>query len=425
MIRGVLGRIGGERITGWAFDSRNPSVRLEIRARLGEREFGRTEASIPRQNLRKLSGDKDAAHGYMLSLPSSLTASELAELVVEAASPGTDEWQELPRHLPDPISGERPPTPASLPSAVSEPRVRGRGDAASPPAPPWSKQFWTDSSDRPQFGDDGAFPVFVLGPARSGTSAVFAALTQATRYRGFLEGHLLDVAVRLDAEIAFQIERRHSRWSADEVATWHLGREPRSRLRDGLKSLLRVVADGYTTQYWIDKTPTPEMVQSAPLLAESWANARFIFMKRRGIENVMSRLRKFGGANFEGQCLNWATIMSHWRETRPSIVGKYVEVEQLSLLRDPVGSAATIGGLIGLSEPEITALATQLGETRAQVTDPQMRIVADIVETGWSDEMIATFRRICGPEMEAYGYSYDEGYHRDTGGDGRASSGVA
>src|SRR5215471_1471994 len=108
MIYGVLGRIAGERVFGWAYDSNDPKVRLKIRLRLGEREFDRTEASIPRADLQKLSGETDGPHGYVLSLPLSLTASDLAELVVEAAHPAASEWQELPRYLPNLTPDDRP-----------------------------------------------------------------------------------------------------------------------------------------------------------------------------------------------------------------------------------------------------------------------------------------------------------------------------
>jgi hypothetical protein len=399
VIRGVLGRVAGDRINGWAFDDRNPDSRLTVRVRLGKRELGRTEASIPRTDLQKLSGAKEPAHGYKLAVPLSLTESERAELVVEAARPGGKTWRELPRHRPPPVSD--PPAAEPDPSLV--PRAAGKFIEFV------SDQFWTDSADRPPV-DDGTFPVFVLGAARSGTSALFSALTQATRYRGFREGHLLDIAARLDADIAAHIKQKQRRQPADAIAVSHLARDPHARLRGGLKVLLRVAADGYTTPYWIDKTPSRDIIRSAPLLAETWPNARFIFMKRRGIENVMSRLRKFPGLSFRNHCILWASIMSDWRKIRPSLTGKFVEIEQRGMLEDPAGAAAAVAALIGLGEPEIDRLAAQLQAERPQVTDPSGQVVADIAETGWSVEMIDTFRTVCSREMATYGYSWDASY---------------
>jgi hypothetical protein len=400
VIRGVLGRISGDFVYGWAFDDSDPKVRLTVKARLGDRELARTKASIPRADLQQVSGEEDGAHGYTLALPLWLTDAQRTELVVAAAHPDTDAWQDLQRYRPE-LSGQD--------LGKAEPAAEGERswDSLAGVVP---VDLWSDSPERRPMLDDDAFPVFVLGAPRSGTSALFAAVTRATRYRGFNEGHLLDIAAKLAAEIKTHLDRKLRTLSADAIRQCHLARDPHNRLRKGLQLLLRAAADGYTTPYWIDKTPNREMVQSAPLLAETWANARFIFMKRRGIENVMSRIRKFPRFGFEAQCLDWAAVMSDWRKVRSSIAGNYIEVEQLSLLRDPLGSAGIIGALIGLDKAEIEVLGKRLGAERAEMTDPTSRIVADIAETGWSAAMIETFRAICGPEMAAYGYSWDASY---------------
>jgi hypothetical protein len=397
-----LGRTAGEFVYGWAFDDTNPKVRLTVRVRLGDRELARTEASIPRDDLRPVSGEEDGAHGYTFSLPLSLTDAERAELVVSASHPDAEAWQDLPRYRPE-LSGNGGPQSAPAPGAEGEPDWASPGVIAA-------VDFWADPPDRPRTEDDGAFPVFVLGAPRSGTSALFAAVTRTTRYRGFNEGHLLDIAASVASVMKTRIDRKLRNLSADAVARYHLGRDPCARLGDGLRLLLRAAAAGYTTPYWIDKTPNREMVQSAPFLAATWANARFVFMKRRGIENLMSRLRKFPRVSFEAQCLDWAAVMSDWRNIRSSIAGKFIEVDQRDLLRDPIGSAGVIGALIGLDEAETEALGERLGSERAEMTDPTSRIVADIAETGWSPAMIDTFRAICGPEMEAYGYTWDANY---------------
>jgi hypothetical protein len=179
-----------------------------------------------------------------------------------------------------------------------------------------------------------------------------------------------------------------------------------------LQLLLRVAADGYKTRFWIDKTPTRDMVQSVPVLAETWPKARFVFMKRRGLENLMSRLRKFPAIGFEAHCVDWAAIMYDWRKVRSSVPGKFVEIEQRSLLLDPVGWAERVGAVIGLDEAEIRALGARLSSERAEMTDPTAQIFADISETGWSAEMIEMFRATCGPEMDAYGYTYDGRYSK-------------
>jgi len=47
----------------------------------------------------------------------------------------------------------------------------------------------------------------------------------------------------------------------------------------------------FSSAHWVDKTPNLDIVRSADILYRIWPEAKFIYMKRRGIENVMSRLR--------------------------------------------------------------------------------------------------------------------------------------
>jgi hypothetical protein len=182
-----------------------------------------------------------------MGLPPSLTEPQLAELAVEAAHPGAEEWQQLQRYRPERV-GDLPHAAASDASIREAEPVASGEQRSLPPAVGAFGDFWTDSPDRQPITADGAFPVFVVGAARSGTSALFAALTQTTRYRGFGEGHLLDIAAKLNAEIKAHITYKYTIQSADAVAQCHLARDPDTRLRSGLHLLLRVAADGYTTR---------------------------------------------------------------------------------------------------------------------------------------------------------------------------------
>ena len=139
--------------------------------------------------------------------------------------------------------------------------------------------------------DEGQFPVFVLGPARSGTSAMALGLLDSGRYSGYGEGHLLPLAHDLLAT-ADTYYRRYAEAGADTL----LGRVPIAAFQSLIRrSFVQLARDVFPTRFWLDKTPTVAMVHAAPLMKELWPNARFIFMKRRVIENVLSRLRKFPG----------------------------------------------------------------------------------------------------------------------------------
>jgi hypothetical protein len=152
------------------------------------------------------------------------------------------------------------------------------------------------------------------------------------------------------------------------------------------------------------------MILSVPIVARAWPSGRFIFLKRRGIENVSSQMRKFPMSSFDQNCRRWAQVMAGWRQIRSAIPGKFLELEQRALLHNPHGSALRVGTLLDLSTIEIDGLGTQLCILRPEVTDSPERIVSGMNESGWSSEMIETFYRICGAEMDAYGYTYDARY---------------
>ena len=133
-------------------------------------------------------------------------------------------------------------------------------------------------------------PVFILGPARSGTSAMTLALLDSGAYLGTGEGHLLPLAHALVGTIDQYYQRR-----AEDPHTL-LGKLPIAAFQKLIRrSFVRLAADLFPTRRWLDKTPTVEMVRaSVPRWKELWPNARFILAESAASsKNVLSRRRKF------------------------------------------------------------------------------------------------------------------------------------
>jgi hypothetical protein len=422
MIQGFLESATPDLIQGWAFDDEAPTVRLVVQASLGAAQLGHVEASASRPDLQGKWGDNDGNHGFIIELAPTLSAQKVAEVTVRAARPDNDKWHELPRLvgneavIRDAVAAITEAITASLDEMVSRVREAARqatekAEHASEATHGWGAidGFWSDDPTRPPLAPEESFPVFVTGAARSGTSAITRALVNATRYRGFAEGHMLDVAFQLITAIEAHFDTKR-RILPSEDAEFHFGRNRTERLHSAVRQLLRQLAAGYTTPFWLDKTPTLAMVRSVPSIAQIWPNARFILMKRRALENIMSRQRKFPTRAFEENCGQWSSIMAEWRIVRSSIPGKFIELDQRSLLQEPVSVAERVGALLRLTVAEIDAVGDKLRTLRPEVTDPKATVIANIAATGWSAEMIETFRAICGPEVEAYGYTYDERY---------------
>ena len=86
---------------------------------------------------------------------------------------------------------------------------------------------------------------------------------------------------------------------------------------------------------WFDKSGHAEMIPAIPILRRLWPDSVYIFCKRRAIENVASRLKKFPAHDFERHCAGWAKTMAAWRGVRPELPPEiYLEVDQQDLIRD-------------------------------------------------------------------------------------------
>ena len=144
------------------------------------------------------------------------------------------------------------------------------------------------------------------------------------------------------------------------------------------------------------------MIEATPFLSRCFPAAKFIFMRRNGISNVLSRVARFGGP-FNEHCADWAAAMMAWADVKKALPS-YLEVDQESMLELPeiVGSEiaayldeAAATGAIGSSLRAGSRERTGAGIGRTT-----------LAATGWTEEEIAMFRDICGSAMAANGYEF-------------------
>jgi len=405
MIVGMVELLTRRQASGWAHAGDDAAIPLSVRARIGETILARIELEPGQSPPPATSPPNSQAHPFCIEFPTLLDQNQLVGLIVESSRRDCDLWCALPQHLKiwgSYLTGE----PPLLPSSDRIPQLAA--EDGSPNASQFS--FWSNEAGGTSAATIESRPVFVLGSARSGTTVLCAALQQATRYQGFAEGHVLDVAIRLVNAVNAHFEKKDPYIPPAVYAGYHLGQMTRNRLHAESIELLRRLTAGYKTPYFFDKTPTYQMVASVPILAQAWPGARFIFMKRRGLENMASRIRKFAEMDFAGSCRDWAIIMSGWRSVRSVVPNRFVELDQRTLADDPDAAATRVGALLDLEPAEVSAFANVLRHERPEVTDPSASIIADLSELHWSAHQIETFRGVCGAEMDAYGYTYDAKY---------------
>lgn len=364
MISGYFGSVTAREVRGWAYDSADPGAHVVVEIVCGERIVGRTRADLYRRDL-EAAGIGAGDHAFLFDCVPPLSEADLPAVAARVPRPGASPL-ELKRVAPQP---DRQP---------AQPPITWRGPT-------------TDPEHR---------PVFILGSARSGTSAITEALLASTGYEGYSEGHFFDVLAPLGVALrAYNVTKGEERARKTAAA-----RFAPSFVEDGLASIaIDAARQLFPLGLWLDKTPYTNMIHLAPRFRQIWPNARFIFMKRRGVDNVLSRLRKWDG-DFPRHCRDWAGAMQAWLSVRDGLRGASLELDQLTLAHEPERGASEVATLLGLSDVEQARMAQALARERPQRTGENVGETVALKDTGWSAEWMLMFREMCGPMMAAFAY---------------------
>jgi hypothetical protein len=380
MIKGFLEAVSGSQVTGWAYDPDNQFESLSVVLEGNGESLGSTTADQYRHDL-AAAGYGNGCHAFALSLEKQLAEENLASVRAYV----------LRRN------GER-----ILLQSLSAPSIK-------------------DTKGRQQISFDGQpsdstkFPLFVLGAARSGTSAMAQALLQLERFDGKQEGHALDLLAYFSASLEQFYANKAGELNRDTMLA---GISP-DYFSDALDRMFcDLAAKYYSKDFWIEKTPNANSVSLAPRFRKLWPNARFIFMKRRAIENVKSRETKFSDLEFSDHCLDWVRVMSAWGVVREQLKGCAVEVDQLFLAQQPDAAGEFIAQFLGLDASESERLGAFFRTERPERTGfgPSPILTRD--DLGWDDQKWQTFIEICADTMDYFNYGLGSDYFKNDSADG-------
>ncbi len=241
-------------------------------------------------------------------------------------------------------------------------------------------------------------PVFVLGTTRSGTSSLQTGLLKCCGYSGKGEGHLTQLIYCLNEEI----DRFYTLSKAVDIKGTMANAVSKDIFRGHFINLVRdVYAQTFDGQF-CDKTPTIETIILAPLLQEIWPSARFIYCQRRGIENVVSKRKKFPDMSFGECCNEWRESFLHWYRIKDQLHNQ-LYIEQFDLATKPEDVVNRITDFLELNEEQSKNLLTFLLKNRLERSSASYkRISLDEVE--WTANEKAIFKTICNDAMTLAGY---------------------
>jgi hypothetical protein len=241
--------------------------------------------------------------------------------------------------------------------------------------------------------------VFVLGAARSGTSALFTAISEVFGLPGYGESHVVPAFQRMIHQLRQYVEIFDN--NPEDIMIKHMGAGPvEALLFDYIRRFYR---ETYKGGGFVDKTPTGEAIYGAPLIEAIFPDAYLITTRRTGIEVVQSFRLKFS-SDFADACLAWAEAMSGILHARTRCQ-RMIEIDQFDMANQPERTGRRIAAWLGYPEYG-EALGRFFARERIEKSSThdwsRRQTLADV---DWSPTEKATFARICGRMMETFDYA--------------------
>jgi len=258
--------------------------------------------------------------------------------------------------------------------------------------------------------NDEIKPIFILGSGRSGTSVITGALKTGGDIPGFNEGHFLPLMTFLIKETNRFFQGKKNLRKDERHMITHINQQV---IEDEIISIFRKQCEAICQEkIWLDKSPDAAMIKAVPYLKKAWPKGRYLYAKRRGIENIISRLKKFPHVEFEKHCIMWAECMESWLNVKEKIAECSIEIEQREIALNPEKTAKKIGEFLELEQEKIERIADIFANKRPQSTGGVEKEEAiDIKEAGWTNEQIQIFRKYCGEISQKFGYSETSDYY--------------
>jgi len=247
-------------------------------------------------------------------------------------------------------------------------------------------------------------PILIVGSPRSGTSALALGLS-AAGISGYSEGHFLMLFARIEETIAkyYEVE------ASNNVPGTLLHALAMDRVVEEYRQTARFMMDNvYDGAPWFDKTAHGGTIENLPFFKSIWPRAKIIFAKRRPIENLESRLRKFSHMSFAEHCNDLKYIFKTWAAIRGQLNG-WVEIDQYDLLHDPAQATKTISDFLGFKENAAAAFRTTIENTHPERTSESYN-TKRFSELNWSQNDKELFVAELDGIMKLFNYGYDQYY---------------
>jgi hypothetical protein len=244
-------------------------------------------------------------------------------------------------------------------------------------------------------------PILLVGSPRTGTTALAIGL-KAAGIAGFAEGHLLMLLVRVEQAISKYYQDELS----NNVSGTLLHSMPMPQVATAYRELARSILDNaHDNKPWFDKTAHGGMVGALPFFQSVWPKAKITFAKRRPLENLQSRLKKFPHMSFAEHCADLKYIYMTWSQVRKQM-NNWLEVEQYDLVVKCEPTSKVITDFLNLQSDAATAFYHAISNTQPERSTLSYEPLK-FSSLDWHDDKKKIFFSELDEVMTLYNYGYD------------------
>lgn len=254
---------------------------------------------------------------------------------------------------------------------------------------------------------------FIVGSPRSGTTVVGNAVQDAYKVKSHGESHISELFEQLLSTATQFVTKSAAARSKGTLTHAVSNVHMQSLLLENLRQLQR---DVYGNDIVIDKTPGGPMIAALPMLLKVYPQAKVIYCKRRAIENVASRLKKFPKVSFTAHCKQWRNTHHQWNSIKNDIIKThnrknwFCVIEQYLLETQVEVESLKVARLLGFDAEQKKHFTGYFKHNSPQRTSAAGAMSLDGIN--WSEDQKSTFMTICGKEMIRQKYSLDESYFK-------------
>lgn len=239
--------------------------------------------------------------------------------------------------------------------------------------------------------------VFILGPARSGTSITYFCMRRVFHLRGRGESHVMPA---FEAMLAAFHDYKAKKRSTGNIAFRAIdGARLESHIHDFVRNFY---AELYPSGAFVDKTPGAHAIRGIPLIRAVFPEAKIVITKRGGIETVNSFRKKFSMSIASASKI-WTSCMEAILWAQENVENVHI-IEQFDMTNASEAVAANLCAYLGHTEKTAEVVQFFRETERQKTSDHDSSKPMTLADVPWSLQEQRVFLRLSGDMMRRMAY---------------------